>query len=349
MTIKTSISRQTLSLDIGSVANIISKIQLENGEIPWSEADKTDPWDHVESLMGLSIGGYTEEARLGFEWMKNNQLENGCWYASYRNSVPEDKTLDTNMSSYIAVGLFHHYLITKDKDYLAYMWPTVKAGIDYALSLQTPQGEIYWARSPEGEVDPMCLLTGSSSIFMSLKCAVVIAGLLGIDMPVWKEAMHRLGNAIKNRPHCFNVTKSRFSMDWFYPILSGVFTGSHARKRIHKYWKKFIVDGLGVRCVSDEPWVTIAETAEFVISLAAMGNERLASIIFSWIQDKCYEDGSCWCGFTFPDMVIWPQQKISWTNAVVLMAADTLYNLTPASRMFSHKFWETSDYAGYLA
>ncbi len=348
MTIKSTISRQSLSLDIDSVANVITKIQLESGEIPWSNTDKTDPWDHVESIMGLSIGGYIDEARQGFEWMKKNQLENGSWYSSYRSGIPEDKTLDTNMSSYIAVGVFHHYLITDDKDYLSYMWPTVKAGIEYALSLQTSHGEVYWAKSPGGDADPMCLLTGSSSIYMSLKCAIVIAGILGYDIPAWKDAKIKLGDAIKHRPHCFNVTKSRFSMDWFYPILSGVLTGSDAQKRIDKHWKKFVVDGLGVRCVSDEPWVTIAETSEFVLSLSAIGNHRLASIIFSWIQDKCYEDGSCWCGFTFPNMIIWPEEKISWTNAVVLMAADALYNLTPASQLFNHEFWAESEYASFL-
>ena len=194
----------------------------------------------------------------------------------------------------------------------------------------------------------MSLLTGSSSIYMSLKCAIAIAGLLNKPADAWKQAWHKLGHAIQNRRHVFNVAKSRFSMDWFYPILSGALTGDDAQRRIDKYWKKFVVDGLGVLCVSDEPWVTIAETSEFVLSLAAMGNRRLASIIFSWIQDKCYEDGSCWCGFTFPDMVIWPVEKISWTNAVVLMAADALYGLTPARHLFSHRFWQESDYSRFL-
>jgi hypothetical protein len=42
-------------------------------------------------------------------------------------------------------------------------------------------------------------------------------------------------------------------------------------------------------------------------------------------------------------MVLWPEEKITWTNAVVLMAADALYNLTPAGRMFSHRAWQSID------
>ncbi len=343
MEFKISQSPQSLSLDVDSVATLIARTQFDSGEIPWFRGDKTDPWDHVESIMGLTIGGYVDQARLGFQWMVQHQLENGGWYSSYKNGKPEDKTVDTNLTAYIAVGAYHHYLITGDLMFVRQIWPTVRKAVDHAVSLQAPSGEIYWATSPAGVVDPMALLTGSSSIFMSLKCALALADLLGHPMPAWESAFSKLGEAIRRRPHLFNVTKSRFSMDWFYPILCGALTGEQAQKRIDKYWKKFVVDGLGVRCVSDQPWITIAETSEFVLALAAMGNHRLASIVFSWIQDKCYEDGSCWCGFTFPDMVIWPEDKVTWTNAVVLMAADALYHLTPAGNMFSHEFWNAAN------
>ena len=136
------------------------------------------------------------------------------------------------------------------------------------------------------------------------------------------------------------MTKSRFSMDWFYPILCGTVSGPAAQVRIDKYWKKFVIQNMGVRCVSDQPWVTIAESCELVIALAAMGNYLLARIVFSWICDHTFADQTFWCGFTFPDMVLWPEEKITWTNAVVLMAADALYDLTPAGKLFSHNYWE---------
>lgn len=335
--------KSTPALDLNSVVESIIKTQKDSGEIPWCEEQKTDPWDLVESIMGLTIGGKIKEARKAFDWMIENQLSDGSWYASYINGEPDDKTHDTNMSSYIAAGAYHHYLITQDIEFLRKLWIPVKRGIDFALSLQAPGGEIHWAKSPEGVVDPMALLTGSSSIFFSTKCALAIAEVLGEEMPHWKASMFKIRESIETRPHCFNISKSRFSMDWFYPVLSGALTGEKAKQRIDKYWKKFIVEGQGVRCVSDEPWVTIAESAEFVLALAAMGNIKLAKIIFGWIQDRRYEDGSYWCGFTFPDMVIWPEDKLTWTNGVILMAADTLFNLTPASNFFNHNFWENSN------
>ena len=162
-------------------------------------------------------------------------------------------------------------------------------------------------------------------------------------------ALNKLAEAIKHKPYLFNMTKSRYSMDWFYPILSGVITGDDAQKRLDKYWKKFVVEDRGVRCVSDKPWVTIAETSELALALAGMGNHELAGIVFNWICDRRYEDGSYWCGFTCPDLVIWPEDKITWTNAVALIAADAICNLTPASVLFSHQFWATSELSPFVA
>lgn len=327
-------------MNIDSVARFITQLQYQSGEIPWHVDGKTDPWDLVESAMGLNIGGFYEASKRAFGWMANNQNRNGSWYSSYIKGVPKDRTMETNMTAYIATGLLHTWLITRDTAFLELMWECMEKAIDFSISLQTDSGEIYWAKSPQGHIDPMALLTGCSSIYMSLKCALTIARLLNKKRPLWETAFYKLGRSIKEDISIYNISKSRFSMYWFYPILSGALTGEAATRRIEKYWKKYIIEGQGVRCVSDRPWVTMAETSEFVLALSGMGNVKLARIIFSWIQERIYEDGTFWCGYTFPDMVIWPEEKISWTNGVVLMAADALYGLTAAARLFEHNAWE---------
>lgn len=337
MIVNISRKYQDVALDVSGALNVIAATQRDSGEIPWSADGKTDPWDHVEAAMGLAIGGRLARARKAYEWLERIQLADGSFYASYRNGLPEDRTRDTNMSTYIAVGVWHYYLISGDIAFLRRMWPTVSAAIDFALGLQAPSGEIYWAISPAGDIDRMALLTGCSSIFMSLKCALAAARLLDYPRPDWQSALVRLAEAIRNRPALFNMTKARFAMDWFYPVLCGAVRGEAAVKRIDRLWKKFVVEDLGVRCVSDQPWVTIAETAELVIALSAMGNSSLSKIVFSWISAHTFDDGSFFCGFTFPNRVVWPEEKITWTNAVALMAADALYHLTPASRLFCHR------------
>ena len=326
-----------ISLD--AIAEMIRNSQQPDGSIPWSSGDKTDPWDHVESAMGLCIAGDIDSAVKAFQWLQDNQLPQGAWYAAYRNEAPEDRTLDANMTSYIAVGLYHYHLITGDRELLDHMWPTLTSAIAFTLSLQAPSGEIYWAISPEGGVDRTALLTGSSSIYMSLKCAAAIAQVLNRPQPLWPAAAERLAAAIRYGRHRFDQSKARFSMDWFYPVLAGAIAGEAARRRIDAHWNKFVIDGKGVRCVSDEPWITIAETSELCLTLAAIGDTRRAERVFDWMVAHRYDDGTYWCGFTVPDGTIWPEEHVTWTNAVVLMAADALYRLTPAGRMFHHNYW----------
>ena len=66
----------------------------------------------------------------------------------------------------------------------------------------------------------------------------------------------------------------------------------------------------------------------------------MARKVLGWIGNKKYNDGTYWCGFTFPDMVIWPEEKLTWTDAAVMMAADAVYHITPAFQLFNHSFWE---------
>jgi len=44
-------------IDVDSTAEYILSVQKTDGEIPWSKGGKTDPWDHVESAMGLTVCG----------------------------------------------------------------------------------------------------------------------------------------------------------------------------------------------------------------------------------------------------------------------------------------------------
>jgi len=339
MELNVSLSEELKPIDVVKVADFIASLQKGNGEIPWSQGGKTDPWDNIESAMGLSVAGFIDEAERAYAWLVSTQLPDGSWWSEIRDGVVTNSTKETHFAAYIAVGVYHHYLITHNEKFLRTMWPALSRGIQYALGLQAPEGEIYWARNREGAIDKMALLTGCSSIYMSLKCALAIADVLDIKRPAWQKAKERLGETIRNRPDLFNMIKSRFSMDWYYPILCGAVRGSEAKARIDHLWDKFVVPDWGVRCVSDRPWVTMAETSEFILTLAAMEDLTRARAIFSWLGDKRYPDGSYWMGVTFPDTVIWPEEKTGWTAAAVLLAWDALNGMTPASKIFAHNRW----------
>ena len=66
-------------------ADYIANTQSCDGSIPWFKDGPMDPWDHIEALMGLTIGGKYEEAKKGFYWLKKNQQKNGSLLAAYRD------------------------------------------------------------------------------------------------------------------------------------------------------------------------------------------------------------------------------------------------------------------------
>jgi hypothetical protein len=334
-----SFSEEIKPVDVEKIAEFIVAMQKESGEIPWSVGGKTDPWDHIESAMGLSIAGFYPEAARAYQWLVTTQLADGSWWSEIKDGQIINSTKETNFAAYIAVGVFHHYLITGNIEFLKYMWSSVSRGIQYAINLQAPEGEIYWARNSAGVIDKMSLLTGCSSIYMSVKCALEIAKILGKKRPSWLNAKDALGEVIRNRPDLFNMIKSRYSMDWYYPVLCGAVSGEEAKKRIDHLWDKFVVPDWGVRCVSDRPWVTMAETSELVMTLAAIEDYSRAKAVFSWLGDKRFADGSYWMGVTFPDGIIWPKEKTSWTAAAVLMAWDAINSITPATKLFNHQYW----------
>ena len=335
------LSTQPHPIDIEATARFILEVQKASGEIPWSIGGKTDPWDHVESAMGLTVAGFYLQARRAYRWSARTQMADGSFWADYRDGQPPKGAYkDANMSAYIATGIYHYYLVTGDLDFVREMWPVVQKAIGFVLGMQGPGGEIYWARKADGRIQKHALLTGSSSILLSINCALQIAVLLNHHRPDWLLAFGRLQEAIRNKPLRFDQTKSRFSMDWYYPILCSAVTGKAATERIARRWRVFTIPGWGVKCVSDQPWLTMAETAELTLALVAMADRDKARIVFKWLSDKHYGDGAFWTGVTYPDGVIYTDERTAWTGAAVLLATDALYCLTPGRRLFSHRFWQ---------
>jgi len=336
----------------GPTIDSIVSVQKNDGTIPWFEGGHLDPWDHVESAMGLSIGGKFKEAAKAYDWLIGSQLNDGSWWASYVDGKPKDMTKrESNFSAYIAVGVWHHFLLTNDMGFLEDIWPTVKAAIEFVINLQTSHGEICWACRPDGTPWKDALITGNSSIYKSIECALAIADRLGKEKPLWEEARNSLRNAVLNKPHRFDRTwesKERFAMDWYYPVLSGIITGKDAKKKLTDKWDIFVEEEIGCRCVSDQPWVTVAESCELTLALLSIGEYSSAAKIFSWLHILRDSDGAYWCGMTFPDNEIWPVEKPAWTAAAVLLAADALTEASKACRVLTHSqllYRDASQYA----
>lgn len=317
--------------------NYILRTQLADGSIPWFAMGKVDPWDHIEAAMGLVIGGEWIAAEKAYQWLAKNQLDDGSWWANYINGEAVDKNhRETNFIAYIATGIWHYFLVTSDHAFLQKYFPVVQKAIDFVLRYQSSTGEIYWAVDQFNQPHQDALITASSSIYKSLECAILIAETLNKDASEWQKSRQSLGNALKH-PELFDRTwppKTRFSMDWFYPILTGVIQGKAAQHRIDQKWNLFVENNVGCRCVSDEPWVTVAESSELTLALLAAGEHAKAVNLFSWLFQFMDEDGGYWTGFNFRDQVIWPREKTTWTCGAILLAADALTQHTAAANLF---------------
>src|SRR5580692_1786209 len=307
--------------------------QQRDGAIGWPDGH-VDAWNHVECAMALSVCGLRAAARRAYEWLRAAQRPDGSWPKVAGDGTVLDEAVESNHAAYCAVGVLHELQITRDDAFARRMWPVVRDGIEFALSLQQPRGEIIWQREAGGAPAEYALLTGSSSMHHALRCAIALAEYIGEPQPDWELAAGQLGHAVACHPEAF-ADKSRFSMDWYYPVLGGPLRGAAAEARLAEGWDTFVVPGLGIRCVSDQPWVTGAETCELALALDVIGDHSRALDLFEQVQHLRDPGGSYWTGWQFANQAHFPNEQSSWTSAAVILAADALSGATGGAGIFA--------------
>ena len=110
-------------------------------------------------------------------------------------------------------------------------------------------------------------------------------------------------------------------MDLYYPFLSGI---KNNKEEFPELLENDYGKGGGVKCVAEEPWVTIAESSECVISALIQDNENIAKKIFHDIQQFQNKDGIFPTGYQYDMEIFWPEENSTWTNAAVIIAAHAL-------------------------
>ena len=324
------LSREALRSTVDSIA----AVQERSGAIPWFAGGQLDPWDHVEAAMALDVGGRHARARAAYRWLRAEQRPDGSWPALYRDGKPAGEVAETHHAAYVAVGLWHHFLASGDEAFLAELWPTVRRALDFVVRHQAASGAIAWAVDPVTGPDDVALLTGCASTYQGLRCAVAIADRLDRGQPDWELAATDLADALRCKPDLF-ADKSRYSMDWYYPVLGGAVRGPLAACRLADRWDEFVVPGFGIRCVADRPWVTGAETCELALALHAIGDADAAVECVAAMQHLREDDGSYWTGLVFDEGVRWPVERTTWTAAAVVLAVDALTGGHPRSAIFA--------------
>lgn len=322
---------------VSHVAAFIAAHQLPSGAIPWHWGGVTDPWDHVECAISLDLCGLHDEAARAYRWLAEVQNRDGSWWYTYRGGQPEEMAKDGNHSAYLATGVWYHHLATRDVAFLREMWPAIDRGLGFTLGLQQPSGIIFWARDASGEAWPSALLSASSGIYQSICHGLRIAAALDVDRPAWHAAAARLRYALTCRPDLFDTggeDRRGYAMNWYYPVLAGVLDADVARHRIDSHWRRFVVDGRGCLCSLDQPWVTVAETAELAAALAGIGDFARADRLLEWVLPLQDSDGGFWTGVNHRQNVIYPpDHKTTWTAAGVIIALLADSELAAGSRL----------------
>jgi hypothetical protein len=320
--------------EVSLTARYLVDLQRPSGMIPWFAGGHCDPWNQVESAMALTVTGHVHAARAAYRWLAATQLGDGSWFNYYLDDRVRDARLDTNVCAYLAAGIYHYLIATGDADVAVELWPVVERAVEFVLRWQLDDGTIRWSLDAQGRPESYALLTGSSSILHSLRCAVALAERLDRARPAWELAAGRLGHAVAHHPGAF-APKNQFAMDWYYPIFSGALVGEAAARRLDEGWERHVMDDYGVRCVSTSDWVTAAETAECVLTLDAMGLTTRALDLFALtLRHRC-ADGAYLTGIAYPGGQTFPEgERTSYTAAAVLLAADALTSSTPAAGLF---------------
>ena len=284
-----------------------------------------DPWNHVEAAMALDVAGLHGEAERAYEWLAAVAAPRRLVAPYYLADGVEDAKLDTNVIAYVAAGrvapLAAHRRPRLPRDDVAGRRASHRLR---ARPADAPRRDhLGPARRRHAVV--LALLTGSSSICHSLRCAIALAEQLGHERPDWELSAATLGRRHRaTQPDAF-APKHRWAMDWYYPVLAGVLTGRDGRRRLADRWDTFVLEGRGVRCVSDRPWVTAPRRASARWPTSAVGDADARAAVRRGRSSSRHDDGSYWTGIVYPDDVHFPGgERTTYTAAAVVLAADAL-------------------------
>ena len=338
--------RQTITHCTGWIA----RLQGADGAISWLPGGIFDPWNHTESAMALAAAGHLDAARRAYDHLLAIQRGDGALPGQCGASVPLDKQnrhlladqakalVDTNFTGYCALGIWHLYRASGERRDLERYAPLVERAMDFVLSHQSEHGEIAWrAREPgEALADVDALRSGNCALYKSLEAAALIFETLGRPAADLRQARQRIGEALRRKPERFDRSwppKDTYAMDWYYPVLCGLKDGDEARAHLLARRDDFIDAGLGCRCVSDQPWTTVAETCELALALLAIGERVRAQTLLGWCQPLRADEGGYYMGWQSEEQIVWPEERPSWTAAAMVLALDALHQISPAARV----------------
>ena len=309
--------------ELYSAKNWILKNQKDNGEILWDDKGKWDFWDHCECLIALSIYEEWEAFRRGLDFCLNMVDQEGLVKSQYINGKISQDYFEAHHAPYIYLPLLQKYYIDNDINYLLKHRSEIHQIYKGTKKFKDADGYYHWALDQNGLLDDT-LVTSSCSLELSRRAYNKICELIQDEEFIDHNIIISNTKLNSNKFDRGGINRSRFSMDSYYPILCDSGTKVDAKKILNKFY----VDGLGIKCVKEEPWVTFAESSECIMALYKVGLKKEATKIFDEVLKHKNSKGYFPTGYQYDLGIYWPEEDSTWTNAAIIMAADCIHDIT---------------------
>ena len=246
-----------------------------------------------------------------------------CIRDRYNNGAITQDYFEAHHAPYIYLPLLQKYYIDNDLNYLSSYRSEIHQIYKGTLKFKDAEGFYHWALDKNGLADDT-LITSSCSLELSRRAYNMICVLINNEEFIDQEEIISHTKLKSNKFDRGGISRARFSMDSYYPILCNCGT----EQDVDKLLNKFYVKGLGIKCVEEEPWVTFAESSECIMALHKIGLSEQAKKIFNEVLKHKNSEGYFPTGYQYDLDVYWPEEDSTWTNAAIIMAADCLYDIT---------------------
>ena len=298
-------------------------------DLPWPDGH-TDPWDHVECAMALVLGGRLDEARAAYALAARAPRPPTAagrrpttQHAGARRRRSTSTSAPTSPSACGSGGWSPATASLRRRR----CGRVVRRALDLVVRhAGAGRPDLLVPAAADGTVDPrraadrlLVDLPGAALRHRAGRAASASRSRSGSSPPACSSTPS------PHHPEAF-LDKSRFSMDWYYPVLGGAVRGPAARRAARRATgTPSSCPASVLRCVSDRPWVTGAETAELALALAAVGEPDRARQLLArraaparrrrLLLDRAASSTRTCAGRS---------SGRSWTAAAMVLAADAL-------------------------
>jgi len=181
---------------------------------PTLEPDYRYVWSRDGTYVAYALDrcGYNQDARAFYQWCKEVQQPDGGWAQRYHieKSPGPSWGEQEDQCATILWGIGQHYNITRNEEFLADMWPTVKKGAEHLLGNRDPETGLVGPSFDLWEEKQALHTYTNAAATAALRESAKIASTIGYEVlsNAWSNESKNLQTAILK--HLWDEQTGRF-------------------------------------------------------------------------------------------------------------------------------------------